>query len=631
MDQQKEKVPLSNTWVIDIETDSLNAKVIWCVVLENLYADDVRVFFDDASLREFLDTEKPDVLIGHNIIGFDWPTLQRLWELKHKPKLIDTLVLSRLMNQRIPGGHSLDVWGQRMGFHKISFHDFSKYTPEMLEYCKRDVAIAKKLYFRLMKVLDKPEWTSAINVEHSIAQICQDMHRNGFPFNVETAIALHDKAVIEVNKLEEEMDRCFPPYDTLDKMVYVKLKKDGTPSKVGLTPEEYEKALKGEMSFARMKTVYFDPASPKQRIEVLNKAGWKPTDKTDAHRRALKERDKDKLEHFKVYGWKVNEVNLSTLPEDAPEGARKLVEWMLVDNRRRLLRDWIKLYNPTTGAIHGWFNGIGCWSQRMSHSNPNMANVPSTVGKYKSEYLKGLTKEWGVALRSLWTKGKGTYIVGTDAEGIQLRVLAHYMNDQSFTEALVSGDKDLGTDAHTLNAFNLGFSDPKKYRPVAKTFIYAWLLGAGTAKVAEILGCTNKEAEAKVYKFIQAYPGLLTLKTKTIPNDAYRGFFEGLDGRKVTQDSEHLMLAGYLQNGESVIMKHANHLWRTQLEKLQIRYTQVNFVHDEWCTIVYGSEEEAREVGRIQCEAIEQVGVNLNLNCPLAGSTAIGENWYDVH
>ena len=66
--------------------------------------------------------------------------------------------------------------------------------------------------------------------------------------------------------------------------------------------------------------------------------------------------------------------------------------------------------------------------------------------------------------------------------------------------------------------------------------------------------------------------------------DASRGYFDGLDGRKVQCNSEHLMLAGYLQNGEAVVMKHANVLWQKELKGLGIKYNQVDFVHDEWQT-----------------------------------------------
>ena len=91
------------------------------------------------------------------------------------------------------------------------------------------------------------------------------------------------------------------------------------------------------------------------------------------------------------------------------------------------------------------------------------------------------------------------------------------------------------------------------------------------------------------------------------------------------------MLAGYLQNGEAVVMKHANILWQKDLKASGIWFKQVNFVHDEWQTMTRNVMEEAEEVGRVQRESIEKVGVELGLFCPLAGTTKIGTNWAQTH
>ncbi len=260
----------------------------------------------------------------------------------------------------------------------------------------------------------------------------------------------------------------------------------------------------------------------------------------------------------------------------------------------------------------------------MSHSDPNMANVPSGDTPYAHE------------MRSLWIAGKDRLLVGVDADGIQLRVLAHYMNDPRFTEALVAGDKSNGTDAHTLNKLALG--PVCSSRDVAKTFVYAWLLGAGTGKIAQILDCSHSEAKEACDNFVRAYPGLETLKTVTIPRDARQGYFTGLDGRLVLQDSEHLMLAGYLQNGEAIVMKRANVLWRKRLLKERVPFWQVNLVHDEYQTETVNDQKIATYVAEVQADAIRQVGIDLGLNCPMAGSIigahgqlTIGHNWSQTH
>jgi DNA polymerase-1 len=241
-------------------------------------------------------------------------------------------------------------------------------------------------------------------------------------------------------------------------------------------------------------------------------------------------------------------------------------------------------------------------------------------------------------MRQVWAAPPGKLLVGVDADSIQLRILAHYMNDERFIESLISGDKKNGTDAHTLNqsALNSGGEIICQSRDDAKTFIYAWLLGAGIQKVSQILGCTMEQAKYANDSFLDYYPGLKYLKTVTIPLDAEAGYFRGFDGRFVKSDEYH-MLAGYLQNGEQCIMKTANLIWRKKLQQEKIPFKQVNFVHDEWQTEVDEDMNLATYVAQVQADSIKEVGELFKLNCPLLGTytdgkkTTIGKNWYTTH
>jgi DNA polymerase-1 len=201
------------------------------------------------------------------------------------------------------------------------------------------------------------------------------------------------------------------------------------------------------------------------------------------------------------------------------------------------------------------------------------------------------------------------------------------MESDRYVEAINSGSKDNGTDIHSLNMRSLGLNHLS--RDDAKTFIYAWLLGAGINKVAGILRTKANDAQSAVSNFLASFPELNRLRNVKIARDAARGFFLGLDGRRIQCSSEHLMLAGYLQAGEAVVMKHANVLWRKWLDEKGIWYRQVNFVHDEWQT--EAKPEDADEVGRVQCEAIRQVGLDLGVRCPLKGNYKIGTNWAESH
>lgn len=235
-------------------------------------------------------------------------------------------------------------------------------------------------------------------------------------------------------------------------------------------------------------------------------------------------------------------------------------------------------------------------------------------------------------MRSLWRAGPRFRQIGCDAEGIQLRILAHYMDDVDFTTALVSGKSEDGTDVHSLNWRKLnGNSNVCKDRTTAKTFIYSYLLGASATKTATIFGCSVADATTARDRFVNGFPGLGAIKNELIPQDVERGYFVGLDGRPVMCDSAHHMLAGYLQNGETVVMKLAMWNIRQQLIKEKVPFWQMAYVHDEMQYRTIDDEDVANYIGQVASNHIKLAGEQLNLKCPLSGSYKIGYNWKDCH
>jgi len=341
-----------------------------------------------------------------------------------------------------------------------------------------------------------------------------------------------------------------------------------------------------------------------------------------------KDINKDRGDKFARYGWTLSETNLNTLPDTAPEGGKRLAEWLTLEGRRSSLVEWLG-HCGDDKRIHGRFSHIGAWTGRMAHSAPNQANIPSAFHGTPSTPVEEVKARYDGQFRELWKVEDGNYLVGTDAEGIQLRVLAHIMQSEEYVHAIVSGKKEDETDIHNLNKKALGISHVT--RDDAKTFIYAFLLGAGTAKISQILGVNQREAGQAVENFTQSIEGLATLKKKVIPHIAKRGWFKGLDGRKVIVPSEHKTLAGMLQNGESVIMKHSALQWVRQAKQMGIDFKLVTWPHDEWQTEVCGTLATAEKLGEIQRQSFVDVGVKFDMVCPLAGSTDIGRNWKDTH
>lgn len=632
------------TVVYNIEANGLNPDKIWvvtCIDVDTGEEHEFRRPDTDPAFREYWKAVTTGV--GHNSIEFDNPYLARLVGIEFDTvRVVDTLVISRLLDFARSDGHSLAAWGPVFGITKGPQPPWDAFSEELCTHSMVNCRITVALFKHFRKWLNSPRWRKPIELEHFMQTYCRQLHDNGFAFAIDKATELRYNINREVQDLDKEILSAFPPRVHLKREIVPRITKHGTLNRNDFRWAGTDLSSYNGGAFSLIEYVDFNPGSPSQIVERLNDAGWKPTERTKGHLQALRDGDTDKLERLSKTGWKVSEANLKTLPATAPAASHLLAKRITAASRVRTLTEWIDAYNPDTGRVHGSFNGIGAWTQRASHNRPNTANIPTPQPLNPSS---SPTAIWANAvdasLRTFWCAGPDRYLVGVDAESIQLRILAHYINDERFTQSLLTGDKKLGTDPHSLNRLALG--SVCHSRDEAKTFIYAWLLGAGVGKVAEILGCSLADAKAAVDNFIGFYPGLAYLKENVIPADAERGYFEGFDGRYVRIPGDdvgsrrHFTLAGYLQNGEKVIMATATRLWVPKLIKQGVPFLGVNWVHDEWQTEV-PSIEVGEIVADAQADSIRQAGVDLNLRCPMAGAKlnshgqlSIGRNWSETH
>jgi DNA polymerase I len=641
--------------VFDIEANGLyNPTKIWVVVCKDIDTGIYHIFRnlndDEEELLRFIRfSEAVELWIGHHILGYDCPVLHSLIGLDIPVgKCLDTLIVSKLVDYS-RNGHSIEDYGLEFGIEKGKFNDFSKYSEELEVYCIRDVDIADRIYRKYLRYVSSPDRANSIRLEHDFQLICNQLEKDGFAFNSTKASLLLSRVEQELASLDEAILSSFPPKLKLIREVLPKETKYGTISLTSI-PKELRKdieCLTVGAPFSHCAWVEFNPSSHKQIIGVLNQSGWKPTDRTKTHidaerelNKLLRERSRDKsldlrkeelhnkLNDLKITGWKVNETNLETLPAKAPAPIRTIANRIILEARRRTLTEWLNLVQED-GRIHGKFYGIGAWTHRMAHQNPNTANIPN-------EYdTAGKKKLYGKELRSFWMAPKNRLLVGVDAEGIQLRIFAHYINDTDFTKEVISGD------VHSLNQSVLG--TVCRTREAAKRFIYALLLGAGLGKLREILDCDEGSAKEALERLLGRYPGFATLKETVIPADAKRGWFVGLDGRAVRIPGEtvggrrHLCMSGYLQNGEAVVMKMATLKWWSKLPAMDARL--VNFVHDEWQVECPNNMEVALRIANMMADSLREVGEELKLHCPLAGSFynkkakdyTIDTNWSKTH
>jgi len=580
--------------VFDIETDGLDPTVIHVIVAKEIGVAKNYVIRGPKSFAKF--AEGVTKWVAHNGIGFDIPVVEKLWGYKIPlSKQVDTLVLSRMFDPNRKGGHRLIDWGKRLGEYKGEFDDWSQYSDEMKDYCKQDVKVTELVYSQLMQE-GKKFSQSSINLEYQVHQIMCQQQADGFELDTDLAEEIYTVCLRETNRIEAEIKEFMVPIAVKVKDVALKYKKDGS-----IWANQLMDGCNVQGDYTKIMWEEFNLDSPTQINKRLNALGWKPKIKTKGG---------------DLY--KICPENLATIPDTAPQAVKGLKSWKVLASRWKLAAEWLD-GSQKTGRVHGRVITPGAVTHRAAHRGPNMANIPS-VPHGKDGILWKMDGMYAAECRQVFKVPEGKLLVGTDAAGIQLRVLAHYMNDPVYTEQVIDGD------IHTFNKNALG--SYCKDRPTAKTFIYAFLLGAGVGKIAEILGCSPAQANKSMQNFYETLPTLKRLKSEAA-RAASMGWMKGLDGRILQIGSEHLALSVYLQGGETVIMRLANLFWQRQAKKEGLNFKQCAWVHDEWQTEV--DANQAERLGEIQVQSIIDAGAFFKLNCPMDGEAKIGNNWLETH
>ena len=571
--------------IFDIETDDLNATRVWCIVAKDLEGKLYK--FSPNEIQDGLDLlSKADTLIGHNIIGFDLRVLKELHDFDYHGEVVDTLVMSRLYNPVRENGHSLKTWGYRVGmFKQEQPEDFTSYSPTMLDYCAGDVLLNEKVYLHLLNE-SKGFSKHSLELEHAVSGIIMEQEQTGFYFNERQAMELLADLQDRMAQTELQVQSTFKPKLVDDKLVTPYIKKDGQLSKRGLTDKEYENCIKNQSvePFMRQKLVDFNLGSRKQIGEYLIDFGWKPERFTPTGQPIVDEGTLKKIEHI--------------------EEAKLIADYLLFQKRIAQISSWIDELKDN--RVHGRVIPNGTITGRMTHRNPNMAQVPN------------LGSPFGKECRACFTVPENYKLVGIDASGLELRMLAHYMADDSYINEVLHGD------IHTTNQELAGLQT----RDQAKTFIYALVYGAGDAKIGKIAKGNIKKGKELKERFYKNLPALRKLRDK-VQMAASRGFLLGIDRRKIYVRSPHSALNTLLQGSGAIVMKKAMCILNESIKASNIDAKFVANIHDEWQLEVLSSE--ADRVGSLGCDAIKQAGEFYKLRCELDGEYKVGGDWSETH
>lgn len=676
-----------------------SVSLVHCLVVHDLDANWYRSFRNNSSgdnIREGLKLlEEADLIIGHNVISYDVQVLGLIYgfqTLRHK--VFDTLVMSRLVYSnladldvvsmrrgKLPGrlfkSHSLEAWGYRTGVFKDEYdgdpaiaddverkaRKWESWNQAMEDYCVIDVKATRALFDLMMTQEhyfrgDDEDAIYAVKLEHDMAWCMTKMERNGFPFDERGAGLLYSQLSAKRQELLEKLVQTFGSWwqakggtspflhprtgMPLKKYPMVKYPKTG-----GMFLKDGKTLSKTPYfqgaPYTPIVLVQFNPGSRAHIAKVLQENGWEPTEFTETGQPVV---DEETLKDVRV-------------SDPKKQAAIDLIaEYMLISKRIGQLAEgdnsWLKLVH-STGLMHGSINPNGAVTGRATHSFPNIAQVPSGTAMYGPECralfgAKHFRKTWPEAVQ-----------VGTDASGLELRCLGHFMaryDNGEYIDVLLNGD------IHWKNVEALGLV-PKgtkrdksseqhdAYRSNAKTFIYAFLYGAGDAKIGLIVGGGKDEGKKLKNTFMAATPAIADLRSaieSTLVESATwtaegqkikwkRRYLLGLDGRKLHVRSPHSALNTLLQSAGALACK----LWVVKMIDIlegEMGLKQGNtkdddfmlcaWVHDE-VQLVCKNREVADKVAMASAAAMKYAGEFFKFRCPLETEAKIGDTWLECH
>lgn len=605
--------------LFDIETNGFLADMtkVHCLAVREAEGDacgpgaaEIKVYggVTDEKIRNMLShLEDAPCLIGHNILEFDIPALQKVYpNFKPRGAKFDTLITSQLIwtdlfdqdfhfrrkNPDFPGNlmgrHKLKAWGYRLGVLKGKVEEngeenwYDKWTPELEEYCAQDIRVTKAL---LDLIESKNYSQQALDLEHEFKEYMLDQEREGLPFDEEGAKALYAELAAERATLEAALQTVFVPWQTKE-LAFTPKKNN---AKRGYTA--------GVVFMKPGKLVTFNPRSHSHIAErLIAERGWQPEEFTE---QGKPQTDGDILE---ALGKKWPECK--TL---ARHGEIQKIIGMVAEGKSAYLK-MVK-----NGRIHGRVVTNGAVTGRCAHKQPNLANIPRRSAL-------------GSRVRRLFTAVNGYRLVSSDAQGLELRELGHYLSPYDggqYATIVVTSD----VHAHHQALAGLPTRDN------AKTFIYGFIYGAGDAKIGLIIGKGAHAGKTLRLMFLKKFPALRALKDAVTSVAKKRGYLVGLDGRRLRVRAVYSALNTLLQSAGAITVKMWTILLNRELRQRGLFQSgaarMVCHIHDEMILLVReGHESEVMEIAN---RTMSEAGEHFKLRCRMEGSSKVGETWADVH
>ncbi len=585
--------------VFDIETDGLGLDEITkihCICTHNTETMEFYVFSEDIeSGVEYLynrfsgDEEK--TIIGHNIIGYDIPVIQKFYPWFKPKKVIDTLVLARLLEPDKKGGWSLENYGKQFNKEKVGNEEWGTLSENIIERCKKDVEITTRLFEYFNGMSNPPssgQWNGS-EIEHEFAKIHQMQRKRGWHFAKDRAIAVGKELKQKLNETDNSLKTFLKPNCKKVTTISKPFKKNGSYS---MQCDRYNIKPLGPCSIIEFNDINL--ASADQRKKLLLSLGWQPTE------------------------WNYNDDGAKTSPkltEDSYDSLPGELGQLLAIRAKILAR--LKLLLGSEGKGTGLIANVRADGRISADGIPCATPTGRMIHRVVVNIPK-CSKFYGQQIRELFTCDDDRILMGCDLSSIQWRCFAHYNKDPEVIETVSHGDihEYINKIARLDN------------REIAKQLGFGILFGGGTPLVAQITGRKIKEAEKIKSRIINELPGFRNL-IERVRIACKKGHLIGLDGRKLYFRKVYSALNLLIQSAEAIIVKKAAIIINNDIYKNNYDAFQVGLSHDEF---IFDCEKKVGKVlTSIAIDAIKLAGVELGLRCPLDAKAKTGQNWAEIH
>lgn len=577
-------------YLFDIETDGLLEELtkVHCVVYRDLDTGTIESFFGPSLPGAIEMLAEATELHGHAIQSFDIPAIQKVYPgWATKAVIHDTLVESHLLwpdtfdedialidagkmprkgsdGNSLIKRHSLEAWGYRLGVHKGDFKSTTDWKEFSQEMLDYCVQDTEVNLELYRRIQAARPSPVAVRLEHEFSACLGQMMSRGVAFNVDAARRISEELMVERVKIDEEIRKQFPGWT-----------------------EEYETPKKKQK---KTRFIEFNPGSRQQVARMLQETcKWKPKEYTETG---------------------LVELSEDILGDLSYPIAQSLARRFMLEKRLGALAEGEGSYLDLqkNGRLHGYIGHNGTVTGRCTHSKPNLGNIVA------------VDKPYGKEIRGLFGPSAGMVQVGCDLSGLELRMLAHYLalyDGGAYAQTILKGD------IHTANQKAAGLET----RNQAKTFIYAFLYGAGPEKLGSVAGGGRTRGLSLRKSFLAKTPGLSRLLRAVQAAAETHKRVRGLDGRYIHTRSPHSALNALLQSAGAIVTKKATCLAVAAAKGLGANL--ILHVHDEFqfeCP-----PENAEALGKACVQAIKDAGQFFNLRLPLDGEYKIGKNWAETH